>query len=70
MTGVAKMVDYGMSDEEIEETLGSQMTEQLFLSPEFEALEKRVETLEKKHQELIENLRIFMVNDEEEFKND
>ena len=31
-----------------------------------EALEKRVETLEKKHQDLIENLRIFMVNDEEE----
>tara|TARA_B100000953_G_scaffold146131_1_gene120934 strand:- start:450 stop:641 length:192 start_codon:yes stop_codon:yes gene_type:complete len=33
----------------------------------FEALEKRVEILEKKHQELIDNLRIFMVNDEEEF---
>ena len=32
----------------------------------FEALEKRVETLEKKHQDLIDNLRIFMVNDEEE----
>ena len=31
-----------------------------------EALEKRVETLEKKHQDLIDNLRIFMVNDEEE----
>jgi len=31
-----------------------------------EALEKRVETLEKKHQDLIENLRIFMVNEEEE----
>ena len=31
----------------------------------FEALEKRVETLEKKHQDLIDNLRIFMVNDEE-----
>ena len=47
MTGVAKMVDYGMSDEEIEETLGSQMTEQLFLSPEFEALEKNFETDQK-----------------------
>ena len=35
----------------------------------FEALEKRVETLEKKHQDLIDNLRIFMVNDEEEEKN-
>ena len=34
----------------------------------FEALEKRVEILEKKHQELIDNLRIFMVNDEEERK--
>ena len=33
-----------------------------------EALEKRVETLEKKHQDLIDNLRIFMVNDEEERK--
>jgi len=32
----------------------------------FEALEKRVETLEKKHQDLIDNLRIIMVNDEEE----
>ena len=31
-----------------------------------EALEKRVETLEKKHQELIDNLRIFMVKDEEQ----
>ncbi len=31
-----------------------------------EALEKRVETLEKKHQDLIDNLRIFMVNDDEE----
>jgi predicted AAA+ superfamily ATPase len=30
-----------------------------------EALEKRVETLEKKHQDLIENLRIFMVNDDD-----
>ena len=30
-----------------------------------EALEKRVETLEKKHQDLIDNLRIFMVNEEE-----
>ena len=32
----------------------------------FEALEKRVETLEKKYQDLVDNLRIFMVNDEEE----
>ena len=32
----------------------------------FEALEKRVETLEKKHQDLIDNLRIFMVNEEKE----
>ena len=32
----------------------------------FEALEKRVETLEKKHQDLIDNLRIFMVKDNEE----
>ena len=32
----------------------------------FEALEKRVETLEKKHQDLIENLRIFMVKDDDE----
>ena len=32
----------------------------------FEALEKRVKTLEKKHQDLIDNLRIFMVNDEDE----
>ena len=32
----------------------------------FEALEKRVETLEKKHQDLIDNLRIFMVNEDEE----
>ena len=31
-----------------------------------EALEKRVETLEKKHQDLIDNLRIFMVNDDDE----
>ena len=31
-----------------------------------EALEKRVETLEKKHQDLIDNLRIFMVKDEEQ----
>ena len=29
----------------------------------FEALIKRVETLEKKHQDLIDNLRIFMVKD-------
>ena len=33
-----------------------------------EALERRVETLEKKHQDLIDNLRIFMVNDEDEEK--
>ena len=32
----------------------------------FEALEKRVKILEKKHQELIDNLRIFMVKDEEQ----
>ena len=32
----------------------------------FESLEKRVETLEKKHQDLIDNLRIFMVNEDEE----
>ena len=31
----------------------------------FETLEKRVETLETKYQDLIENLRIFMVNDDE-----
>jgi len=31
-----------------------------------EVLEKRIETLEKKLQDLIDNLRIFMVNDEEE----
>ena len=31
----------------------------------FETLEKRVETLEKKLQDLIDNLRIFMVNDED-----
>ena len=31
-----------------------------------EALEKRVKTLEKKHQDLIDNLRIFMVKDEEQ----
>ena len=31
-----------------------------------EALAKRVETLEKKHQDLIDNLRIFMVKDEEQ----
>ena len=29
------------------------------------ALEKRVETLEKKHQDLIDNIRIFMVNDDD-----
>ena len=34
----------------------------------FEALEKRVETLEKKHQDLIDNLRFFMVKDNEEDK--
>ena len=32
----------------------------------FTALEKRVKTLEKKHQDLIDNLRIFMVNEEED----
>ena len=32
----------------------------------FEALEKRVETLEKKYQDLVDNLRIFMVNEDEE----
>ena len=32
----------------------------------FEALEKRMKTLEKKHQDLIDNLRIFMVNEEKE----
>ena len=32
----------------------------------FEALEKRMKTLEKKHQDLIDNLRIFMVKDEEQ----
>ena len=30
----------------------------------FEALKKRVETLEKKHQDLIDNIRIFMVKDD------
>ena len=34
----------------------------------FEALEKRVEILEKKHQDLIDNLRFFMVKDNEEDK--
>ena len=34
----------------------------------FEALEKRVETLEKKYQDLVDNLRIFMVNEEDEDK--
>ena len=33
-----------------------------------ESLEKRVETLEKKYQDLVDNLRIFMVNEEEEDK--
>jgi ABC-type Fe3+-hydroxamate transport system substrate-binding protein len=33
-----------------------------------EALEKRVETLEKKHQDLIDNLRIFMVNDDDKMR--
>ena len=32
----------------------------------FEALEKRVETLEKKHQDLIDNLRIFMVEEDKD----
>ena len=32
----------------------------------FEALEKRVEIQEKKLQELIDNIRIFMVKDEDE----
>ena len=31
----------------------------------FESLEKRVKTLEKKHQDLIDNIRIFMVNDDD-----
>ena len=31
----------------------------------FEDLEKRMKTLEKKHQDLIDNLRIFMVKDKE-----
>ena len=31
-----------------------------------EALEKRVETLEKKHQDLIDNLRIFMIEEDKE----
>ena len=31
----------------------------------FKALEKRVETLEKKYQDLIDNIRIFMVNDDD-----
>ena len=34
----------------------------------FEALEKRVETLEKKHQDLIDNIRIFMVKADTEEK--
>ena len=32
----------------------------------FEDLEKKVKALEKKHQDLIDNLRIFMVKDEEQ----
>ena len=32
----------------------------------FDKLEKRVKALEKKHEDLIDNLRIFMVNDEDD----
>ena len=47
-----------MTEEEID-------TNKFLMHPKwFEALEKRVKTLEKKHQDLIDNLRIFMVNDE------
>lgn len=36
----------------------------------FETLEKRVETLETNYQDLIDNLRIFMVNDDEKQNNE
>ena len=36
------------------------------ITKRFESLEKRVKALEKKHQDLIDNLRIFMVKDEEQ----
>ena len=53
-----------MTEEEID-------TNKFLMHPRrFEALEKRVKTLEKKHQDLIDNLRIFMVNDEEEQNNE
>ena len=53
-----------MTEEEID-------TNKFLMHPKrFEALEKRVKTLEKKHQDLIDNLRIFMVNDEEEQNNE
>ncbi len=35
-----------------------------------DALEKRLEILEEKFQELIDNIRIFMVKDEDEEKED
>jgi len=54
-----------------EDNMSEEDKDKFLMHPKrFEALEKRVETLEKKLQDLIDNLRIFMVNDEEEFKNE
>tara|TARA_B100000953_G_scaffold260533_1_gene226013 strand:+ start:197 stop:361 length:165 start_codon:yes stop_codon:yes gene_type:complete len=48
-----------------EDNMSEEDKDKFLMHPKrFEALEKRVETLEKKYQDLIDNLRIFMVNDE------
>ena len=36
------------------------------ITKRFESIEKRVKEVEKKHQDLIDNIRIFMVNDDDE----
>ena len=67
-----KIISDGKTIQQKEDNMTEEEEKNKFLMhpKRFEALEKRVETLEKKHQDLIDNLRIFMVNDEEEFKNE
>ena len=57
---------HGFENELMKGTMEEKDKSMSLITRRFEALEKRVKTLEKKHQELIDNLRIFMVKDEEQ----
>ena len=57
---------HGFENELMKGTMEEKDKSMSLITRRFEALEKRMKTLEKKHQDLIDNLRIFMVKDEEQ----